>query len=77
MIPGLVDEPGEDHLFPVRLLRVLYFLKNDLYDDWKRTGVPEPHEFVARYSSIRSYTRQEMQSLLKRITLDNHFYIPP
>ncbi|MGO9837230.1 MAG: hypothetical protein ACLP1X_23795 [Polyangiaceae bacterium] len=76
-VAGLAAAPADDLVLPVRLLRSLYFLKDDLYDEWTETGVPEPHEFVARYSSVKSIYAKQMRTFLERMTLRNHFYIAP
>ena len=63
-----------DVTLPVRFLRVFFFLKDDLYNKWRKVGVPGAHEFIAPYSSIESYTAQKMQKFLRRMSVEQHFY---
>jgi len=71
---GFQSAPVTDLRLPVRFLRVLYFLENGLYSKWREVGVPEAHEFVASYSSIKSYNSEKMQVFLRRMSLVQHFY---
>ena len=59
---------------PTRFVRVLFFLKDDLYARWRALAIPAPHEFVASYSSIGSYTSQAMQAFLRCMSPEQHFY---
>jgi hypothetical protein len=52
----------------------VYFLKDDVFVDWRRRGVPQGHEFVSRYGSLTSYTSPQMQTFLKHMTVGAHFY---
>lgn len=67
-------QPVEEARLPIRFLRVLYFLKDDLFNQWRSEGIPEGHEFVSRYKSIRAYNSQGMQVFLRRMMPENHFY---
>jgi hypothetical protein len=71
---GIPDAPTDELTLPTRFVRVLFFLKDDLYDSWSVVGVPAPHEFVASYSSVQSYTSQAMQRFLRRMSPEQHFY---
>ena len=71
---GFEEEPSRDLTLPTRFVRVLYFLKDDLYAKFRGTGVPGAHEYVASYSSIRSYSSQQMQTFLRRMSTEQHFY---
>ncbi|MBL8725529.1 MAG: hypothetical protein JNK49_15920 [Planctomycetes bacterium] len=71
---GLTQEPDVDLRLPTRFVRVLFFLKDDLYQVWRSASVPSAHEFVASYSSIKSYTSQAMQKFLRRMSPEQHFY---
>lgn len=71
---GFADAPREALQLPVRFLRVLYFLEDKLYGAWRQSGVPWAHEYMASYSSIRSYSAPGMQSFLRRMALNRHFY---
>lgn len=74
LIEDLTGPAGNDLVLPIRYLRVLYFLENDLYARWRSHGNPAAHEFVASYSSIKSYTSQKMQDFLRRMSLEQQFY---
>lgn len=71
---GLQSAPAEDKTMPVRFLRVLFFLKDELYASWRPHGIPAGHEYIASYSSIKSYTAPAMQNFLRRMSLGQHFY---
>lgn len=71
---GITSAPIAEVILPTRFVRVLFFLKDDLYADWRPQGVPAPHEFVASYSSVGSYTSQAMQTFLRRMSPEQHFY---
>lgn len=70
----ITEKPTASLVLPTRFLRVLYFLEDNLYAQWRACGVPAGHEFVAAYSSINSYTSQKMQSFLSRMSIVQHFY---
>ena len=69
----LSGEPHGDSWLGVRSLRVLYVLEDALYAKWKVEGVPEAHEFVTRYRSLRTYNSQQMQRFLRGMVA-THFY---
>lgn len=73
-LAGFDSSPTRNVELPVRFLRVLFFLKHELYKRWCAAAVPAPHEFVAAYGSIKSYNSQKMQEFLRRMTPDKHFY---
>lgn len=54
-------EPTKDLQFPVRYMRVLYSLPNDLYDQWCPNHIPSGHEFFCRHSSLNSCNSKTMQ----------------
>lgn len=66
--------PTSDLVLPVRFLRVLYTIPNDIYVTWKPNNVPGPHEFFCPHSSFGSYNSQMMQRFLKRMSPKVHFY---
>jgi hypothetical protein len=66
--------PTTDAWLPIRFMRVIYFLRDAAFVNWRRRGVPQAHEFVSRYKSLTSYTSQTMQDFLKHMTLGAHFY---
>lgn len=73
---GLADAPTETtpNLIPVRFIRVLFFLKDELYRTWAETQVHAPHEYIASYSAVGSYTSQKMQQFLSQMSPSSHFY---
>jgi hypothetical protein len=71
---GIASLPAGDLALPTRFVRALFFLKDELYASWRAVGVPAPHEFVASYSSVASYTSQAMQIFLRRMSPMQHFY---
>lgn len=73
-LAGLKHAPTDDLRLPARFVRVLFFLADELYEAWRLEGVPAAHEFVASYSSIKSYKAQTMQSFLRRMSPEQHFY---
>lgn len=70
-------EPVGDLSLPVRYLRVLYALPNDLYKKWASNHIPAGHEYFCPHSSLGSYGSQKMQSFLKRMSFMSHFYLAP
>jgi hypothetical protein len=71
---GIAEAPESDITLPARFVRVLYFLENSLYSDWRAESIPASHEFVASYASIGSYNSQSMQRFLRRMSPEQHFY---
>ncbi len=67
-------DPPQDMQVPVRVLRALYVLPDDLYADWTRDQLPAAYEYFCRQSSMNSYGSQKMQEFLRRMTLPAHFY---
>ncbi|WP_147443751.1 hypothetical protein [Corallococcus sicarius] len=71
---GIDEAPDADIQLPARFVRVLYFLEDGLYRDWRSESIPASHEFVASYASIGSYSAQSMQRFLRRMSPEQHFY---
>lgn len=67
-------KPMEDWALPVRHLRVLYSLPNDLYDKWCPDHVPTGYEFFSPHSSLDSYSSPKMQDFLARMSIASQFY---
>lgn len=65
--------PGEDWIWPVRFLRVLYALPDGLYAEWKPNHTPTGYEFFCRHNSLRTYNSPTTQEFLKRMTAKVHF----
>ena len=66
--------PRRDLDIPVRYLRVLYALPNDIYRTWGTNHVPTGYEFFCPHSALNSYTSQKMQRFLRQMSLASHFY---
>jgi len=71
------SEPDRDLIVPVRFLRVLYALPNEIYSSWMPGHVPAGYEYFIPHSSLRSYNSQTMQVFLRRLTLSGHRYMAP
>jgi len=69
--------PKSELSLPVRFLRVLYALPNDVYADWVAGHVPSGYEFFCRHSSLDSYHSPAMQEFLRRMTRRSHYYTFP
>ncbi len=67
------EPAGEEH-YPVRYLTVLFFLKDDRYEEWTTSQIPAPHEYFARYASLESFKSGPMQEFLKRMSPATHLY---
>ncbi len=68
------NEPKKPHLFiPVRFLRVLYALPDDLFSNWEANHIPAGHEFFCKQGFLNSYTGKPMQNFLKRMRSSQHF----
>jgi hypothetical protein len=68
---------SNDISIPVRHLRVLYALPNDLYHKWAKEHVPTGSEFFCPHSSLDSYNSQKMQKFLRQMSIASQFYIKP
>lgn len=73
-IPQFTAPPRDDLLLPIRHLRALFFLSDDLYESCRHTIVPGAHEFFGKHSSMASYSSQAMQRFLARMRRAAHFY---
>ncbi len=70
----LSKQPSDDLRLPIRHLRVLLFLDDTTYATVRDAVTPSAHEFFARHSSLKSYSAQPMQTLLRRMGADQHWY---
>jgi hypothetical protein len=68
------EAPTADLILPIRHLRVLLFVDDYSYTRVRNAITPAAHEFFARHSSLKSYTAQPMQQLLRRMNADQHWY---
>jgi hypothetical protein len=68
-------EPSEDVSVPVRHLRVLYGIPNDLYQKWCREHTPTGYEFFCPHSSLATYNSPPMQRFLRQMSSASHFRV--
>ncbi|MFH1892562.1 MAG: hypothetical protein ABIK83_07760 [Candidatus Zixiibacteriota bacterium] len=66
-----------DRDIPVRHIRVLYALPDDLYDEWLSNVTPAAYEFFCRHTSVRSYTAKGYREFLNRMIPGAQFYTRP
>lgn len=66
---------GDVVQIPIRHLRVVYALPNELYKKWSKDHTPTGYEFFCPHSALASYTSQKMQAFLKRTSITAHFYL--
>ena len=71
--PPDASAPEEDLRLPVRFLRVLYALPNDLYDRWIVSSTCAAHEFYCRHSSLGNHRAPATRSFLRRLSPDSHY----
>jgi hypothetical protein len=71
------SEPTEDIAVPVRHLRVIYVLPQELYDAWCSEHTPAGHEFFCSHASLDSYTSPKMQAFLRQMSPFARFYTSP
>ena len=68
------DAPGGDFRLPVRHLRVLYALPNELYDTWCSQHCPTGYEFFCPHTSLASHNSQSFISFLSQMSIASQFY---
>ena len=71
------DKPTADLLLPVRFLRVLMAIPNELYKTWTAENVPAGHEYFCRHSSLKNYSDPHMQKFLRQLSMRCHFRTEP
>jgi hypothetical protein len=62
---------------PVRHLRVLYALPDDLYDSWLSSVTPGAYEFFCRHSSLGSHSAKGYREFLTKMIPGAQFYTRP
>jgi hypothetical protein len=80
LIRILKREPAEPLVLPVRDIRVVFGLRERLYQGFARSQVAQPHEFFCPMEALiaeRGHERPEMRSLLSRATASANFMILP
>lgn len=68
------SRPNESLSVPVRHLRILYSLPNDIYKEWCPVHIPTGYEFFCPHSSLDSYNSQTMQTFLRQMSIASQFY---
>lgn len=71
----ILQQPKSDLAIPVRYLRVLYALPNEIYKTWCCDHVPTGYEYFCPHSSLDSYKAPKMQAFLKQMSIASQFYI--
>ena len=69
----IATQPAEDLIVPVRYLRVLFAIPNDLYKTWSAENIPDGHEFYCRHSSLSTYNSPATQEFLRGMEIQRHF----
>jgi hypothetical protein len=67
------QKPQTDLILPVRHLRVLFALEDNLYSQRKNNHVPPGHEYYCRHSSLDSHTAESMREFLSAMSLESHY----
>jgi hypothetical protein len=63
----------KDLRLPVRHLRVLYSLEDNLYSEWKENHVATGHEYYCRHSSLSTHNSPTTRTFLRGMSLESHF----
>ena len=71
---SIKNVPTQSLSLPVRHLRVLYALPNDLYRNWCQSHCPTGYEFFCTHSALESYRSQKLQEFLRRMSVSSQFY---
>jgi hypothetical protein len=74
---SLAKNPESGLRLPIRHLRVLYSLPNDLYHSWCSNHTPTGYEFFCPHSSLDSYNSGKMQKFLRQMSVASQFYARP
>jgi hypothetical protein len=74
---GFETCPNSVNLLPVRHLRVLYFIPDDIYSKLYKNLSPVGHEFFCKHASLNSITNDRMRNFLKRMSMESHFHGKP
>jgi len=59
--------------YPVRHLRALFVLPNDVYRDVRDNLCPMGHEYYMRHSSLATVNSKSTREFLKRMSKESHF----
>jgi hypothetical protein len=68
-----LGKPRTDLTVPIRHLRVLYALPNNLYDKWIPNHVPTGYEFCCTHKSLKGHNSQKMQKFLRQMSIGSCF----
>lgn len=74
---GDSQPPSEDWVFPIRFLRVIYFVPDAEYSSVAANLIPHGHEFYSRHSSLNTPNAPQFRRFLRRATLGAHYYPLP
>lgn len=69
--------PKSDMSLPIRHLRVLYALPNNVYHKWCAQHVPTGQEYFCPHSSLDSYNSAKMQTFLGQMSIARQLYVRP
>lgn len=69
------SKPANDLSVPVRHLRVMYGIPNELYDKWCREHTPTGYEFFSPHSSLATYNSPPMQTFLRQMSSASQFRV--
>jgi hypothetical protein len=71
---GLGQEPTHALHLPIRNVRVLFSLQDEVYASFRRDYPPAGHEYFCKHSSLGSITSDAFRQFLEQMNVDNHFY---
>lgn len=74
---SITHKPTAQLCLPVRHLRALYALPNDIYAKWVEEHTPTGYEYFCPHSSLDSYTSPAMQKFLGQMSVQAQFYAAP
>ena len=62
------------HRLPVRHLRVLYAVKDVIYDTWVKAAPPAGHEYYVRHSAFKGLFNGASKRFLERLAPSSHLH---
>ena len=72
---SIAEPPATDVAVPIRHLRVLYALPNEMYKAWCPGHIPSGYEYFCPHSALDSHNSPKMRSFLARMSLGSQFYL--
>lgn len=73
----IANAPNADVRLPVRHLRVLYALPDDLYNPWLTSVTPGAYEYFCKHSSLGSHTAEGFRDFLNKMIPGSQYYTRP